>query len=224
VLASNRIAYTLYIVLVFAFGFLFGIIGSLIVIVIGGAVIYLQRRRATPSTPPALQAFIRTGDPALDDYVSIVSTRLSKQRFQVERNVMAGKQNVTLYATLRRFELSKLGIARRVVAVLGSNAVTQESVKRVIDSLSEFSREGSFAGVMANQSSYLFVVIVSRSISDDLKAWVIDAVGNRGWMAFSLPVLVSLSERKVYYSMKTPTFGAVYYRGMRKFAGETFAF
>jgi hypothetical protein len=105
-----------------------------------------------------------------------------------------------------------------------SDAINQEEMKTLVDSLGEFFWKPSLVGEMANQSNFLFVVVVSPMISDDMKLWVSGMVGKRHWKSTSFLVLASLSEKKVYYSSRTPAFGAAYYRGLRRFAEQNLNF
>lgn len=220
----NYILY--YIFLAVVAGFFFGFIGALVVLIATAAIVaYLRRGRSSVSPASVTPApSVQSRDPALEDYLSGVSSRLSRIGFEIRRNVVVGGQGLALYAARNRFELSKLGTARRVIAVFEMDNMTPQSIEGIASSLMEHERDGSLGSSLANQSTFCFTVAVAKSVSDQVIGWTENTAGKRAWKGVSFPVAVSLTERRIYRPAKTPIFGAAYYRGLRKFADQNLGF
>ncbi len=80
-------------------------------------------------------------------------------------------------------------------------------------------------GLGSGDTLNLYSVIVSNSLSDEVKKGVSDTrpKGSSMHGRTTLPVLIAMDEQQTYYYTKTPISGGLRYRTLRNFADEYIA-
>jgi hypothetical protein len=160
----------------------------------------------------------------------MLGTRLASNGFEVQRAKKFGNVELALLAGKTHFELSKFGdMTYRIFGLEFKNpdAGIASDFSRSMTNfyLDNFARDRSKSILRLKSHGYLSMpLMVSTDIGQSLRSWVTGFIPEKRWAAFEFPVLVSLSERKIYHSMNTSLWGAAYYSGFRDFVERNLGF
>ena len=153
--------------------------------------------------------------------IDLLFDRLTNAGFEIQRNVDLAPYHLELVA---KKDTGKNPLARLIWFVVVSLAdsadisylreYNMKVTEFVLDTLGSHKGRGAGAGVLS------MPILMCKSPTDEAVEWVESNISPKHWAAFEFPVLVSLSSGQTSYCKKTPIWGAVYYRGFRKFVQE----
>jgi len=153
-----------------------------------------------------------------EDYVATLSLRLSAATLRVQRGVRHDPYLFDLVAVRRAVQT---GGFRDAVIVTTMDTPTLDKVKEFSAIAMKYAVDNkSQLGLGSGDTLNLFSVIVSRSLSDEVKKAVSETRPGGSSMhgRTTLPVLVAIGEQRTYYYTKTPIRGGLRYRSLRNFA------
>src|SRR3989442_14556558 len=152
---------------------------------------------------------------------------LSRDGFSITRNIGPGKYIIEIMAA--KGEMSALkGNRAHYIVVTTMDLPSPESVTEFSQAAWAYSLANSRvylssfpAGVGRGVYKVIVPVVVSQTFTDDMKDWISKKNPAKHTAPFNLPVLMSSSNREIYYCKKIPFLGAIPWRGVRKFVEET---
>lgn len=65
-------------------------------------------------------------------------------------------------------------------------------------------------------------VLASANV-DPMAVKFVEAKPKKHYAAFEMPIIVDLTQEKIYYYKKTPIWGAIYYKYFREYISKNFA-
>lgn len=154
------------------------------------------------------------------------AARLSSRGFSVMRGIAWGSFRFDVAAEASKFEVSKFGKMTRYVIASAFGSADQKTVTDFSATATSFALENR-ASVLPRGfgGSLLSVpVVVSEDFPEELKQWVTENLAKKHFAAFEFPVLLSIKNREIHYCVKTPIWGAAYYRGFREFVEDYVGF
>lgn len=160
-----------------------------------------------------------------DAYLNELADNLARQGFRIQRNVRLDPYFLHIVASVNAVEVTKFGKMSRVVPITSmNNPVTIEMIKDFSASAMRYSLDNRGSDLPRGFGGSVLSVptIVSDEYREDVKKWISKNRPPRHFAAAEFPVLLSTAVHGVYYYKKTPMWGAVYYRGFRKFVQEIF--
>lgn len=117
-----------------------------------------------------------------------------------------------------------LGILKRRMTCFAMVTMGLASKEKVLDFSNRATRYAmdnvtAFLPTKSGDSFLVVPVAVSDAIEIDLKGRISSATFKKHWGTFEFPVIMGVRERTVYYSQRTPPWGAAMYKGFRKCRG-----
>ena len=159
-------------------------------------------------------------------FLEKLEQRLRSNGFETKRNISLPPYQLDLLAVKSSWEWSKFGKIARFILVTSMDEVNTETLKDFSSVSTKYALDNrdsllprGFGG-----SLFSFPVIVSEDFEEELKKWMEKSKAKKHWAAAEFPVLISLKDKKIHYSKKTPIWGAAYYRGLRKFVESQLSF
>ncbi|MBX0288179.1 hypothetical protein [Haloarcula salinisoli] len=157
-----------------------------------------------------------SGQSPVEQYVETVAPRLGDEGFERSETTL-DEQALTVFHD-REVQPWKLALVDTVIVVgtadtpAEARAFSKAAFEQGLSLKSRFPR-GLFGGVV------VYPVIVTEA---PLVNWV-NSYSPRHWSSFEFPVVVAPEADSIHYNRETPTWGAVYYRGLRNQAERLFA-
>jgi len=159
-------------------------------------------------------------------FLRLLERKLAGKGFEIKHDILISPYQVNLIAMKTSFEFSKFSKMSRTITVTSLENVdigtiqsfSMASTKYALDNRDSLLPRGFGGGLLS------VPVIVSDDFTIDSILWMEKTLAKKHWAAFEFPVLISFKDKKIYYCKKTPIWGAVYYRGFRKFIEENLSF
>lgn len=162
----------------------------------------------------------------IQSYLEKVKQRLAENGFEIKRRVSVPPYQLNLVAGKSSWELSKFGKITRFVLATSMDKVDIETLQDFSTRSTKYALDnrGSILPRGFGGSLLAVPVIISEDFEEALKKSIEETPAKKHWAAFEFPVLISLKDKRMYYCKKTPTWGAAYYRGFRKFVEKHLTF
>jgi hypothetical protein len=159
-------------------------------------------------------------------YFGILEKRLSADRYSVQRNVQMAGYPLDLFAMKGSWELTKVGKVMRFVLGTKMDSVDVDDIKKYSKIMMHYvletwKRERSTG--FYSKSIFCFPLVISTNAPKSVKDWLNEATMDECWLACEFPALFLLDDSQAYYSNKTPTWGKLYYNGIRNFVKSQFS-
>ena len=163
------------------------------------------------------------------DFLNVLSGRLAKDGFTISRDVVVDPQfRLEVVAAKTQLSILRNSWCHAILVT------TSDSTS--IDTVKQFSSQGwNFS--MANKPRFIeenlgkalppgqirrvrmvaIPTIVSDGFGDDVKQWIVNnSPPHHSGDEFEFPVLVAISEKKIYHSQKASIWGRAYIKGVRE--------
>ena len=150
--------------------------------------------------------------------MATLSLRLSTATLRVQREVRADPYLFDLVAVRPAVQM---GGFRDAVIVTTMDTPTLDKVEEFSAFAMKYAVDNKRQlGLGSGDTLNMYSVIVSNSVSDEVKKGVSDTLPGGSSMhgRTTLPVLVAIDEQRTYYYTKTPIRGGLRYRNLRNFA------
>ena len=164
------------------------------------------------------------------DFLNGLSERLRKEGLKLHDIPAALQYKLEIVASDTQLSTFRNSWCH-VIMVTTSDSPSMDYVKQFSDYGWNFSQINKFRLVDAKPSQVPRVrmvaipTVVSSSFGNDLKEWIVNtSPPHHGGDQFQFPVLLSLDEKRIYYSQKGSIFGAGYIKGVREFVQRNVGF
>ena len=155
----------------------------------------------------------------LEDFLERFKNRISNEGYQIYENFQLEMYKIDLLAATSKWEITKFGKMNRVFIISHFRKLEINGMYRFSSVCFNYGVDNRDSLLPRGFGGSLFVapVAVTEQVDPYVAEWILTNLAPKHWAAFEFPVIVSLEDRRVYYSTKTPVWGMAYYSGFRQF-------
>ena len=162
---------------------------------------------------------------ARDSLLDELSNKLAKSEFAVTRDMETKPYRLEIVACKNAFGIFK----GRMTCFIMMTTMDTVNKERVLDFSTRSTRYATDNSTMflptEPGNSFLIVpVVVSDTVSVDLRDWIKGAAFKKHWGTLEFPVVMCITEQAAYYSLRTPLWGLAFYKSFRKFVVDLLRF
>lgn len=151
-----------------------------------------------------------------DTYFKDVYRKLERDSFEFQTGTIGSFSATVAYKS--QFEPALMATQLNFVAVMGTGPkITGEDFKDFTGKAFDYALQ-NYKGLPRGLQSgvAVFAFLVSDDI-DDAAKWHALKAPEKHFAAMEMPVILDLSEGNLYYYDKTPVWGMIYYKAIRRF-------
>src|SRR4051812_23039128 len=144
--------------------------------------------------------------------------KLSSDGFAISKNVTCNGRTFKAVASRTRFELTKFGFAETFFIFEEFDSITEHALRRFSTEAFALAKQSKSIPLPCGlcESVVCFPVATARKVADLVAHSIRTEAAPKHWAAAEVPVIVDVTNHRLFYFEKTPFWGAAYHSGFRK--------